>query len=368
MPAPRGSSPLITSEDWLHLARAYASFGFDLWSRSWHMGAGYLERGMNQTFKVEFDPRPAGSLLQRFASDAWSYYLEAPTTFTVALDTLSRTLDGHVKGEPSDVRNPIGVEPPRPKTYMVLDVPVVLPVRIVDASQGWAIYMVSAEKAQEHLSKITDKFTVVDVGGGHAALTILGCDYRETDLGVYREIGVALFVRPRNDPAEMPGNIFLSLSVNDEFNLHRASALWGYSKTLAPKLKVAYQPDSVDFIMDPSDPTALAITFPRFGSGRATDIPIYTYGLSKDAAGKEIPQKTLISRSAAGVGEQIAGNVPLQLGNHTQPACVCKLGPPGIKQACVCLILRDLGLPRAPDANGWLENMSAFCSAAMPTK
>jgi hypothetical protein len=363
MPAPRGSAPLVTSDDWLHLSRAYLRFGIDLWSRSWQMGSGYLRRGVDETLMVALDPRPSGSLLERFASDAWSCALEVPTMFTVALDAFSRDIDQHVRGEPSVVRNPVGVEPARPKTYMVRDVPVVLPVRIVDASQGWAIYMVSAEKAQKHLSEITKKFTVVDVGGGHAALTILGCDYRETDLGVYREIGVALFVRPHDDPAEMPGNIFLSLSVNDAFNLYRASALWGYSKTLDPDLKVTYQPDTVGFVIDPGDPTALSISFPRFGNGRATDIPIYTYGLSNN-----VPQKTLISRSASGQGEQIAGNVPLQLGDHTQKACVCRLGPAGIKQACVCLILRDLGLPRAPDANGWLEHMSALCSAAVPTK
>jgi hypothetical protein len=60
--------------------------------------------------------------------------------------------------------------------------------------------------------------------------------------------------------------------------------------------------------------------------------------------------------------------VPLQLGDRTQQGCVCRLGPPGIKHACVCEILRDLGLPRTPDANGWLEHMSAACSAAMATR
>ena len=122
------------------------------------------------------------------------------------------------------------------------------------------------------------------------------------------------------------------------------------------------------YAVDRNDDTALSISFPRFGSGRATDIPIYTYGLHKNAHGKDIPQKTLISRSASGQGEQIAGNVPLTLGDKTQKGCVCKLGPPGVKQACVCLMLRELGLPRPPDANGWLEHMSAYCSAAMATK
>jgi len=367
MPALRGPASL-RSDDYLHFARACVSFGADLWNRSWTMNASYLRRAIDETVKVGLAPRSDGALLQSFMSGVQSYCSELPTVLAVALDTFSRDLDGHVRGDLADLRNPVGNAPPIPKTYMVRGVPVVLPVRIVDASQGWAIYMVSAKKAQEHLDKITEKFTVVDVGGDRAALTILGCDYRETDLGVYKEIGVALFVRPRDDPSEMPGNIFLSLSVNDEFNLHRASALWGYSKTLAPDLKIAYAADKSDYAVDRNDDTALSISFPRFGSGRATDIPIYTYGLSKNAAGKDIPQKTLISRSASGQGEQVAGNVPLTLGDHTQKGCVCSLGPPGIKQACVCMILRDLGLPRPPDANGWLEHMSAYCSAAMATK
>jgi len=368
MTAPRGSAPLVTSEDYLRLARAFAAFGVDLVDRSWRMGSGYWHRGIDETFKAGLDPQSSGRLLGTLISGVQNYCAEIATVLPVALDALSRDLDGHVKNYPPELRHSIGAEPPLPRTYMVRDVPVVLPVRIVDASQGWAIYLVEAAKAQAHLDEITEKFTVVDVGGGRAALTILGCDYRETDLGVYREVGIALFVTPRDDPAEMPGNIFLSLSVNDEFNLHRASALWGYSKTLATHLSVKYHTDRVAFAVDRADSTALTISFPRFGTGRATDIPIYTYGLSKDVAGQHVPQRTLISRSASGQGEQIAGNVPLQLGDRTQTGCVCRLGPPDVKQACVCLILRDLGLPRAPEANGWLENMSAYCSAAMATK
>jgi hypothetical protein len=367
MPAPQGPAS-ITSNDYLHLARACVGFGADLWDRAWKMNSSYLRRAIDETVKAGLAPRGDGDLLQTFASGVFSYYSELPTVLTVALDSFSRDLDGHVRGDLADLRNPVGNAPYKPKTYMVRDVPVVLPVRIVDASQGWAIYMVSAKAAQKHLNTITDRFTVVDVGGDRAALTILGCDYRETDLGVYREIGVALFVRPHDDPTEMPGNIFLSLSVNDEFNLHRASALWGYSKTLAPDLKMTYDIDKSGYAVDRNDDTALSISFPRFGSGRATDIPIYTYGLRKNADGKDIPQKTLISRSASGQGEQVAGNVPLRLGDKTQKGCVCSLGPPGVKQACVCVMLRDLGLPRPPDANGWLEHMSAYCSAAMATK
>jgi len=367
MSAPREPAS-ITSNECLHLARACVGFGADLWDRAWKMNSSYLRRAINETAKAALAPRGDGALLQTFISGVASYCSELPTIATVALDSFSRDLDGHVRGDLADMRNPVGNAPPKPKTYMVRDVPVVLPVRIVDASQGWAIYMVSAKKAQAELDKITKKFTVVDVGDERAALTILGCDYRETDLGVYREIGVALYVRPKDDPAEMPGNIFLSLSVNDEFNLHRASALWGYSKTLAPDLKITYDVDKSGYAVDRNDDTALTISFPRFGSGRATDIPIYTYGLSKNAKGEDIPQKTLISRSASGQGEQVAGNVPLTLGNETQKGCVCKLGPSGIKQACVCRILRELGLPRPPDANGWLEHMSAYCSAAMATK
>jgi hypothetical protein len=370
MQPPRGFPPLVTSVDCLRLARAYVSFGVDLWDRSWRMGSGYLRRAADEAVKAAVAPQPSGDLLEKFASGMSSYYSEMPTVLTVALDTLSRDLDRHVKGEPADVRNPIGIAPTLPKTYVVDGVPVVLPVRIVDASQGWAIWMVPADKAQYHLSTITDKYTVVDVGNGRAALTILGCDYRETDLGVYREVGVALYVRPRNDPEEMPGNIFLSLSVNEKFNLIRAAALWGYSKTLAPNLLVNYSIDKTDFVVDRYDPTALSISFPRFGSGRATDIPIYTYGLGKNAAGeRKVPLKTLISRSAAGQGEQVAGNVALQLGDPANPGgCVCRLWPPEINQACVCRMLGDLGLPRQPDANGWLEHMSADCSAAMVCK
>jgi hypothetical protein len=105
------------------------------------------------------------------------------------------------------------------------------------------------------------------------------------------------------------------------------------------------------------------VAFPRFGSGHSTGMSCYTYGTIRDAAGREIPHKTLISRNGTGEGMQIGGTVELRLGDGTQARCVCRLGP-GPAQGCVCLILRDLGLPKRPAVNGWSEHMDAWVSAS----
>ena len=385
MQAPGARSPRVTSKGRIELAsqltfahgsklaEAYVSFGLDVCDRYWRMASGYARRTANAAISAALDPEPEGpsGLLKSFLAGAKNYGVEISSVLPVALDVLSRNLDGRIPPAPDETHNPYGPAPAPRKMHQVLDVPVVLPVRIVDASQGWAVYFVSAAKAQAHLDRITNKkYSVVEIGGRRAALTILGCDYRETDLGKYSEIGIGLFVRPRNDPSELPGTYFLSLSVNQEFNLHRASALWGYRKTLAPNLKVNYSADRLVMAIDRNERTTLSVSFPRFGNGRATDHPIYTYGLSND--GKETPQKTLISRSAAGEGVQIGGDVELRLGRgkqKQQKGCVCSLEF-GDNQPCVCELLSDLGVTDSskPAANGWLEHMSATVSAAMDCK
>ncbi|MGO8917891.1 MAG: hypothetical protein ACLQJR_18470 [Stellaceae bacterium] len=244
-----------------------------------------------------------------------------------------------------------------------------MPVRIADASQGWALYFVSAVQAQAHLAKHGQPFTVVDAGGGRTPVAVLGTDYRGCDLGACQEIAVALFVTPNTDRREMPGLLFLSLTVSDEYGVEPSKVLWGFNKTLAKDLSGSCSAETARFAIDRNDLTALSVSFPRFGSSRS-NMPYYAYGTSKDAAGKQIARKTPISRSATGEGVQIGGAVDLRLGDGTQARCVCRLGP-GPAQACVCLMLRALGLPKRPAANGWAEHLSALmpestaCAASM---
>jgi hypothetical protein len=351
------------SEELLDLGIAYARTGLGLWRDFFLAGALAVKDAAADAFGGNRVPANPEDWLQAFVRGATTYGTEMATALPRAVDRLSRNLDDAVR-RPSRTAPRIDSAPAHRKMQVIDGVPTVLPVRIIDASQAFAFYFVSAHRAQQHLDAQGQPFRVLDIGGGRTPVAIFGVDYRETDLGAYKEIGVGLFVRPGEHPSETPGTLFVSLTVNDEFNLIRAPVLWGYNKTLARAMRLTYLREAAHFAVDGGDPQALSITFPRFGSGRSTEIPCYTWGLGRDDAGLTAPLKTLISRSATGEGIQVSGKVELRLGDGTQTRCVCRLGPVR-EQACVCLMLRDLGLPRCPAANSWSEHMWACCMEAV---
>jgi len=120
-----------------------------------------------------------------------------------------------------------------------------------------------------------------------------------------------------------------------------------FTASLAAKYGVA---NNYHAVSHPSVPNYLALT-----SGN-------TWGV-RDGT----PSKMVIARSGSGEGMQIGGNVTLTVGDGTQARCVCRLGgAEWTRQACVCLLLRDLGLPRqAAAANTWSESMWADCSESV---
>ena len=358
---PLEQSPM-GSNDLARLGRAYVAFGAGLWRSAWDINrqyAGHVTRYATQAISGQL---PGVETLSRdLAFGAMSYAGEIASVLPVELDGLSRRLDADARElrEPPPPR--FDSRPPSPRTHVVEGVPVVFPVRIFDASQGFAVYFVDVARLQRHLDERGDPFVAVDLGSGRTPLSIMGVDYRQTDLGVYFEIGVCALVRPRGLPTETPGTLFLSLTVSDQFNIPRASALWGYSKTLAPEMAFTYHRDAVHVAIDARDPTALAVSLPRVGTARSRSIPRYTWGV-RDGT----PCKMVIARSGSGEGMQVGGNVALTLGDGTQARCVCRLGATEwTRRACVCLLLRDLGLPRRAAANTWSESMWADCSESV---
>jgi hypothetical protein len=352
------------SNDLMQLGRLYLECGSYIWIRALTIGLQNIRPALTHAVKIGFEAERPERIQGAILPDLRNYWMELATLLPTAVDGLSRGLDE------SSVANPFGFMDPSyadllPKTYLVQDVPVMMPVRIADASQGWALYFVSGKQAQTHLSKQRQPFEVVVLGGGRTPVAILGMDYRGTDLGTYQELGVAFFVRPQHAPREMPGMLFLSLTVSDEYNVERAKVLWGYDKTFSRAFAATHHAGFARFAIDRDDETALAVSFPKFGRGRSSNMPCYTYGTIRDPAGNEIPHKTLISRSASGEGMQVGGRVELRLGDGTQSRCVCQLGN-GNGRTCVCLMLRDLGLPRPAAAIGWAEHMHAVVGTSTP--
>lgn len=363
MASSEGNGPPGGYDSLVGAVAAWANVGAALWQDMFRAG-GFAARDAASGLLQQGAAGRVEQWVRAFAQGTQTYYTEMALLLPRAVDRLSREVDDVARR-----RWPIspGVAPTH-RTMRVIDgVPVALPVRIVDASQAFAFYLVSASHARALLREQALPFSVVDVGNDRTPVAILGVDYRETDLGAYQEFGVCLFVEPVDSNGrtyEMPGTLFASLTVNDRFNVSRATPLWGYNKTYTPHLQLHYTREAARFSVDHHDPGALSVAFPRFGSNRSTELPCYTWGCEERSGGRPAPVKTLIVRSATGEGVQVDGNVELRLGDGTQPRCVCKLES-ARPQACICLMLRELGLPKQPIANTWAEHMSATCAEGL---
>lgn len=230
--------------------------------------------------------------------------------------------------------------------------PFALPARVLDASQGWAVFYVAVEVANRALGVASEFVTVFDAGAGRTPLMIVGVDYRNSDFGVYPEFVVVLTVTANGDPAGQLFSHYLAIVVGQEFTKRAAQVVWGLEKIFAPNLAVNYAADAVRFGL----PKALAIRFPRFGDGESSDQP--TFSLSQ--RGKRSKRRTywaMTTKSGSGEGMQIGGSAALQLGVRKEGLCLCADG----KTACLCDTLREFDIAgKLPAANGWTERQTAL--------
>ncbi len=240
--------------------------------------------------------------------------------------------------------------------------PFAMPARVLDASQGWAMYFVGTEAANRALGAASSFVSAFDAGGGRTPLTILGVDYRDSDFGRYPELVLALTVTANGDPARQLFTHYLAIVVTQEFTKEAARVVWGLEKTLSPKLRVRYAADEVVFGLSDKAGKALSIRFPRFGGGRSSDQPIFSLSQRGEGVGKRT-YWALTTKSGSGEGTQIGGSVRLQLGVREDGECVCGDG----KSACLCETLRAFDIAdRLPAANGWTERQTALFGAPTP--
>jgi hypothetical protein len=233
--------------------------------------------------------------------------------------------------------------------------PFAMPARVLDASQGWAMFFVDTKAANRSLGAARDILSAFDAGGGRTPLMIVGVDYRNSDFGVYPEFVVALTVTVKDDPAKQLFTYYLAIVVTQEFTKEAARIVWGLEKIVSPKLAVGYAADNVLFGVPNAKGKALSIRFQRFGDARSSDLP--TFSISQRGAGPE--RRTywaMTTKSGSGEGTQIGGSVILELGVPGDGLCLCADG----KSVCVCDMLRGFDIAdRLPAANGWTERQTA---------
>jgi hypothetical protein len=268
---------------------------------------------------------------------------------------------GTGRGVPREVgtmREVPGERPDMPK-------PFTFPSRVIDASQGWAAYVVPCDVAAAVLGPDRNFVAPFDLGGGRTLLVVSGSDYRVGDLGSYREIALALSVNPVVDQTGPPGTMFVGFVVSGEFTSETSRRFWGLEKVVRRDLAVSYGPRRVWFgLTDNQD--ALAVSFPRFGRLSSDSIPVPVYSrLTGAGAEPAIPLVSLLTRSGRGEGLQIGGSVSIRLGTANVGGCVCR----GSTDCCLCQRLEQFGIKdRLPAANGWSEHISGTLDAPQPLR
>jgi Acetoacetate decarboxylase (ADC) len=268
-----------------------------------------------------------------------------------------------------------------PTTATVGDWTVPLPAQVRDASQGLALYSIPLREAQAVLDAQQAPFRAFAASPERTLLAIFVVDYRDSDLGQYFELGAALGVTPADDRDGALGMFILALPVSQAFSRDAGRQIWGYPKVLTPGLTIRREGPSIRCTVLPEDPSTFALTLPRGGYRRWSDVPVLPrgglqrlpIGTSSEVAvvsytlkeGRS--QRVVVSRTGEGERLQVGGQVDLRLGAGDENNCPCGLADRDAGAICLCLLLRRLNLPeKQPVVCGWTERMSATLSAPQP--
>ena len=334
--------------------QTYNAMLADGWQRYVDIGSRYIEGAVKIATDAGFSGERAEDLMVHALRLGRNFATEMVLVPALAF-TKAAIERGHQSVRPSAASN----------ARVVDGRPVMLPLRFQAAKQGWALYFPDAEKAQAMLGPSGARFEVCRFGG-KAMLVVYGIDFEQTDFGGYHEVGVELWVRPKDDPTLFPGTVVIRMSVDSEWSRVAANAIWHFDKLLTPRMVPTYRAQSATFPVDDADTNTLAITLPRFGSGRSTGVPLQYFSIDRsEGARRGQPLCTVFHRSAHGEGMQYGGDVQLRLGDGTGRNCFCGVDPTK-SVVCTCEFLRELGLPALrPFANGWAEHMNGHVDAAL---
>src|SRR4051794_5655029 len=225
-------------------------------------------------------------------------------------------------------------------SYDVAGRTVELPVQVRDASAGTALFEVDAAAAQALLPG--NAFDVVEAAPGRAHFAVVVVDYRDNDLGSYREVGLTLFVRPRAGGED--GTFIVRLPVDQSFTCEAGRTIWGFPKTIE-SIDLAYGSDSIDCALSMDGELVLRIRLPRGGTDEAPPMSMTSYTVRGG-----VPCATAFEQRGSG-GQMVfdSTGVELELGTH-----------PVAKE------LASLGLPVPAFMSTWTEHMQATFEDARP--
>jgi hypothetical protein len=230
--------------------------------------------------------------------------------------------------------------------YLIQGRRVEFPVVVRHASAGSATYLVRSGPARSLLP--TPDLEVAEVLPGRALLSVAIIDYKDNDLGDYNEVSIALFVRPRREPAGIPylgtmldmarsrlGTYIVHLPVDQAFTCEAGSVIWGFPKTVQ-QIDFTTGPDRATCRLDYDGEHALTLSLPRGGSRSLPESTLTGYTLIEG-----VLHSNEFQSAAEGFGVRLGG-AELTLGT-----------------GLIADQLRSLGLPKRAFMTTWMEKMHA---------
>lgn len=356
-------TPQLTTRDLYGLLDTSIRFQEDLATDSVAITAGTCRRSAEIVAQSLLGPWGVDHLIGGLASEARDWAMSMATVAPMAAERAAENLVRPPRESLSEFNVPISGTAPvaRGRVYDIDGKPLLMPARIADASEAWAMWFVPVAAAQARLGKRGEHLRVVDLGGGRTSLTLFAVEHRHSDLGSYLEMSLGLCVVPRNDVSAVPGVTSITVAVNAEFTRRATRIVWGIDKLMAPHMAATFAEEAVTFRLNTQRPSGLSATFPRLRMSRSTTISIPLYTVKEDSEGMPKPLQATILRRGDGEGTQISGNVGVTLGERDGGCC---LGPDVTGPDCLCRTMRELGVAgRLPAANGWTDHMSGSFSA-----
>jgi hypothetical protein len=352
-PPPARSPQPSRKNDLLDLGKQAVRFGAEAYGQLFAITSRSWERELDRLVQGAMTSAPPADLLRGIANGYVTWLGEVAAIAPSVAERAAMDLTQRSQVDPVSYGDVMPAT--KGENFEVMGKPFAMPARVLDASQGWAMYFVATEAANLALGKASEIVSAFDAGGGRTPLMIIGVDYRNSDFGVYPEFVVALTVTANGDPAGQLFSYYLAIVVTQEFTKEAAQIVWGLDKIVDPRLTVRYAADNVRFGLANGSGKALSVRFPRFGDGESSDQP--TFSISQ--RGKDSERRTywaMTTKSGSGEGTQIGGSVLLELGVKGDGKCLCGDG----KSACLCDTLRGFDIAdRLPAANGWTERQTA---------
>ncbi len=221
----------------------------------------------------------------------------------------------------------------------VLGQEVRLPVEVRDASSGTVIFEVDADAAR---AQVPAAFEVVEVAPGRAQFALVVVDYRDIDLGSYREVGLLFFVRPAGGGPD--GTYIARLPVDQPFTCAAGREIWGFPKTLE-RIDLHLSETSTTCALFMNNELVLRLSLPRAGGDAMEQMEMTSYTLLDGVA-----HATAFRQGGTGSGLVLGDEgVSLELGTHP-----------------VSQELAALGLPCPAVLSTWTERMQATFEAPRP--